>query len=234
MFWSTRQILKAYREEGFVSMEIFAPQGIGKTTYALKVLHQVYKELGDRDPWGRALKMTFFDVEESIVLLKKANDMKVRIPAILYDDAGIWLEKYMWHNQNMLAFSRLYKLMRTLASCVIFTTPSEDDILKNVRDKSWYKVKIVRHGLTKDGKPLGLAKLFVYDVRKIGRQLTSTVKEKAIDQFTVRLPDEVYEKYQQIRREKGIEPQLQKLFEAFPKAKELLENEENEEGKRNQ
>ncbi len=222
MFWVTKQILKAYREKGFVGVEIFGPQGIGKTTYALKILKQVYQELGYKNEWDMALQMTFFDVEDFIPLLVKARLENQSIPAVLFDDAGIWLEKYIWYKENIRGFVRLYKMIRTFVSAVIFTTPSPEDIVKNVREKAWYQIKIVRGGHNQSGNRLGTAMLYGYEVKKVRDTLKGIVKEKAIDTFTVRLPDDVYQKYEKLRVESGIDPQLKTLLDAFPNAKEKL------------
>ncbi len=227
MFWLTQKILKAFKNEGFVSAEIFGRQGIGKTTYALKVMREVYAHLGDPDPWSRALQFTFFDVRDVLPYLKEANQRRIRIPVILLDDAGIWLDKYEWRSEDMRNFAKLYKLMRTLVSGVLFTTPSENDLLKSIRDKSWYKVKIVRNGVNRDGKPLGMAKLYVYDIRKVKTRLESVVVERAIDEFSVHLRDDVYQRYQELRRSKGIEPQLDELINAFMNPKKKSEKEES-------
>jgi len=222
VFWVTKQILKSYHDKGFAGVEIFGQQGLGKTTYALKVMKQVYQELGVGDPWNQALSMTFFDVEDFIPLLVEARVKGERIPVVLFDDAGIWLEKYAWQRETIRGFIKLYKMIRTFVSAVIFTTPSPEDIVKNIREKAWFQIKIVRSGRNQSGTPLGQAMLFKYEVKKDGNSLRGVVREEAIDTFAVRLPQVIYEKYEKMRVEQGIDPQLRDLLEYFPKAKEKL------------
>ncbi len=222
MFWITKQVLRAYHEKGFTGVEIFGQQGLGKTTYAIKIMKQVYQELGVGDPWSQALNMTFFDVEDFVPLLIQARVKGERIPVVLFDDAGIWLEKYAWQKENIRGFVKLYKMIRTFVSAVIFTTPSPEDIVKNVREKAWYQIKIVRGGKSQSGNPLGQAMLFKYEVKKDGNSLKGVVREEAIDTFVVRLPEEIYNRYEKMRVEQGIDPQLRDLLEYFPKAKEKI------------
>ncbi len=221
MLWLAQQILKAYREEGLVTAEIFGPMGVGKTTYALKVMKEVYKELGYEDPWDMALKMTFFDIKDSLPVLLKAK----RVPVLAFDDAGIWLDKYAWYEEEKRGFVRLYKMIRSLTAGILFTTPSPEDILKGVRDKTWFKIKIVRNGKT-GNTPKAIAKLFRYKIEKKNNDLKPVVKEIALDFFTVRLPDPVYQRYKKLRMEKGIKPQLEEIVKYFPEVKEKLEEEE--------
>ncbi len=219
MFILTQKILKAYRENGLVIAEVFGKQGVGKTTYALKVLREVYKELGYEDPWGEALSHTFFDIKDALPILKESVDNNKRIPAILFDDAGTWLIKYSWYQQDMKSFIKLFNLIRTLTAGLIFTTPHPDDILKNIRDKTWYKIKVVRNG-KKDGVQQGIAKHYRYLIVKKNSELKSVVDEYAWDFFRVHLPDPIYQRYEEMRREKGIKKFLEEVMKSFSEEEE--------------
>ncbi len=222
MFWLTKKILTAYKTEGFVAGEVFGPQGYGKTTYSLKVSHEVYKELGYSDPWSSALDSLYFDIKGALEILIEAYFQEKRIPVMIFDDAGIWLEKYSWQSQELRTFVRLYKLMRTLVSGVIFTTPSEGDLLKNVREKTWFKIKITRNGTASTGVRKARANIFVFSVKYKRHKLNETVEEKAVDNFRVNLPDDIYKKYIVKRKEEGILPQIKSLLDAYPDVKEKL------------
>ncbi len=220
-FWLTQKILNAYRNNGFISAEIFGPQGVGKTTYALKVGRQVFKELGIKDSWGFALNHLFFDVRGALELLVEAYYTDQRIPILIFDDAGIWLEKYSWQREELRQFARLYKLIRSLCTAVIFTTPSEADIMKNIREKTWYKIKISRSG-SAHGYRKSKANIYVFTVKVLQKRFKEVVEERAQDVFSVHLPDSVYEKYMIKRKEEGIVPQIKALLDAFPEVKERL------------
>ncbi len=44
--WLGSKIVEAYKTNGFESAIVFGKQGVGKTTYALKVAKEVYQRLG--------------------------------------------------------------------------------------------------------------------------------------------------------------------------------------------
>ena len=83
MLTFSRRVLSAYRRHDFESLFIVGPQGMGKTTYALLVLREVY------DDWDRALKHLTFDPREVLPVLKRALKEGFRIPLIVFDDAKL-------------------------------------------------------------------------------------------------------------------------------------------------
>ncbi len=119
----------------------------------------------------------------------------------------------------MKSFVKLFNLIRTLTAGVIFTTPHPDDLLKNIRDKTWRKIKIVRNG-KRDGVPQAIAKHYRYVIVKKNGELKSVADEIAWDFFRVRLPDEVFKKYEEMRREKGIKKFLDEVLKSFESASE--------------
>jgi hypothetical protein len=118
------------KENGFMSVMIVGRQGVGKTTYAMRTLYHYY---GD---WDKVLESMTFD---PIELLRKRKHYDV----VLIDDAGVHLSKYDWHNKS--DFAKFFNLIRDVTNFVIFTTPNEGDILKNVRDKLTYLAVIHGH-----------------------------------------------------------------------------------------
>ncbi len=122
--WLTQQILKEYKRDGFISALVFGKQGNGKTTYALITAKEVYEKLGYEKPWETALDRLYFELPESIPLLRQAFHERKKIPVIIFDDASIWFSKYYWYTDVQRAFFKIYALIRTLVTAVIFTTPS--------------------------------------------------------------------------------------------------------------
>nr|WP_181965722.1 hypothetical protein [Sulfolobus islandicus] len=124
------KINQMVKENGFMSVMIVGRQGVGKTTYAMRTLYHYY---GD---WDKVLDSMTFD---PVGLLRRRKHYDV----ILIDDAGVHLSKYDWRNKN--DFSKFFNLIRDVTNFLIFTTPNESDILKNVRDKLTYLVNIHGH-----------------------------------------------------------------------------------------
>lgn len=210
-----KRIVKAYRNYGFASFIIIGQQGVGKTTYALKNMRDVYAQiLGiDRNKaWELALKYTFFDIADVGSYILTAIESRKRIPAILFDDAGNWISKYAWRTEELQALFQLYNMARTVVAGIIFTTPAPNDIALYIREKSFYYVKITRslppNAVIGDKKTTEKI-LREYDafawfkVMHLGTGLRGEYVQKyslaEVEPFTLKLPDWVRRKYDDAR-----------------------------------
>lgn len=180
-------INRAYSSYGFVSAFIYGPQGIGKTTYALKVLYGVY---GD---WGSVLDNTYFYIDGLVSRLRDCLLSGDRIKAVLIDDAGVHLVKYSWRKNFSVWFSKFFNLIRTTCSGVLFTSVEVTDIIKFVRDKIMYRVSI--RPLDEDKREAVGYKVIVWP------SLQRVVKKAFIDVYTLSLPLNVKRAYEEMRRE---------------------------------
>jgi len=125
-------IKKAIKGEAVVTAYVFGEFGFGKTSYALWTAYEV---LGD---WGKVLKHLFFEPEEAIEVMGKAIESGERLPIIIMDDAGLWLDKLTWWEEDKVAFMEFFNLIRSVAAGVIFTTPSEE-LPKQIIRKCFFK-----------------------------------------------------------------------------------------------
>jgi len=126
------------RHYGFESAFIIGPQGCGKTTYAMLVAYEIYKD------WDKVLHYIVFDPLEIMDEIEQALDTEKRIPLIVFDDAGVHLSKYLFHTSEgfklAIAMNALFNLMRTVCASVIFTSP-DMDTLKEIRKKAWIVIE---------------------------------------------------------------------------------------------
>jgi hypothetical protein len=220
--WLTQQILKEYKRDGFISAIVFGKQGSGKTTYALITAKEVYEKLGYEEPWQTALDHLYFELPESLPLLKKAFHERTKIPVIIFDDASIWFSKYYWYTDVQKAFFKIYALIRTLVTAVIFTTPSPHDISFFLREKSWKKVKITRNGVETKGVKKGVRRVRAWIYKneikknpKIG-DFKDTPEKEAVDDFYLEIPEEIFKKYME-KRYKAIERLFSEIEEILQK-----------------
>lgn len=195
-------INKAYENYSFVSAFIYGPQGVGKTTYALKTLYYVYGS------WEEALNNTYFYIDNLLPRLKETFERGERIKAVLLDDAGVWLVKYYWRRDFSVWFSKFFNLIRTIVSGVIFTSVEVTDIVKFVRDKVMYRVNVMR--ISRD-----TSKAIGYRV-KTNPMLEQYVERVFEDIFGLSLPEDVREKYEAKRRE-AIATLFKELESSTPK-----------------
>jgi len=199
---------KAYENYGFVSAFIYGSQGSGKTTYALKTLYYVYGS------WEEALNNTYFYIDDLLPRLYDTFNRGERIKAILLDDAGVWLMKYHWRKDFSVWFSKLFNLLRTIVSGVIFTSVEATDIVKFVRDKMMYRVYVIKISNTHS-----IAIGYKVNITPLLEQYVERIFE---DTYSLKLPNDVREKYEAKRREaistlfqelKGIEIDREELLE---------------------
>lgn len=199
--WLADRIIEAYKENSFRSAVIFGRQGVGKTTYALKCARDVYatlKGISKDDAWDYAFNNFFMDLSSAVKRLKEAFEHRETIPVVIFDDAGVWLSKYAWYERYMKALYNIFALIRNLASAVIFTAPSPNDIAFFLREKGWYQIKIVWFNKKKKE---ALAQLYTKTFAKGESGFIEKVKYKAIDHYVVWVPDVIYQMHMQKRRE---------------------------------
>jgi len=200
----SRAILSAFKRYDFVSAFIIGPQGIGKTTYAMLVLHEVY---GD---WDKVLEHLMFDPREALPKFKQALLERQRIKAVLFDDAGLHLSKYLLSSNRegfhlVRSINGLINLARTVAAAILYTSP-DMDILKELRKKAWIVADITTpHGYT---VPERVAKLYRKRIAPSGKVY---IHKLGYDAYRLdAIPADVRREYEEKRRA-AMEPLLQEL-----------------------
>jgi hypothetical protein len=227
MLWLAEKIIDAYNEYGFISAVIFGKQGSGKTTYAMKAMRDVFYKLYNLstkdDAWQYVRKYYFFELPDALEVIYNAFENDQRIPVILFDDAGIWLSKYQWYEKYMIVFYKLYALIRTRVSAVIFTSPSPDDIALFLREKGWIQIRI-KWSNKKDR--IAEADLYkkVFDRDSRGNIITKA-EYTALDQFKVQLPDNFLKEYLEKRREteRKLLDELRQILASYKENKAMSE-----------
>jgi hypothetical protein len=225
-------IKEAYGNNGVVIAYVYGPMGYGKTSYALWTAYEV---LGD---WDKVLKYTFFDLDDAINIMWRHVKKNERIPIMILDDAGFFLNRLTWWERDKVEFMELLNLARSIAAGIIFTSPSHE-IPRQILSKTNYRVSVrplEPHEVMKSDaaievlkltKTLGLSE---YVAMAKGYQLvvlpsfSKLVKKEYIDYYPLHYP--VFEKYTKLRmahireklkelREKKIELRKQILNEAL-------------------
>ena len=196
MFILAKMIKAAYRNHGFVGAIVYGKQGYGKSSYALKTAFQVY---GD---WGQVFDSLVSKLEDLLDILKQSISKGDRRILIIWDDAGVHGNKYKWFEYNGQETAKqlqaLMDVIRTGLAALIFTTPQPNELLKVFRGYDFYYIKITKQ----DKKNTRLATIYQQNVMPNGSIL---VKKIGFDRFNVMLPDDVYQKYSEIRRSYFIE-----------------------------
>lgn len=199
-------IRRAIEYNGIITAYVYGEFGYGKTSYALWVAYEVYNS------WKEALEHLYFKPHEVIEVLGEALDTGKRIPLIVMDDAGLWLDRLTWWETDKVRFMELFNLIRSLSSGVIFTTPSEE-LPTPILNKCFFRVKVdiidpenaPRHDVERvldkarryNLKPL-VSKATGYRLKTLP-SFFKLVKKTYYDYFPTHYP--VYEDYERKRKE---------------------------------
>jgi hypothetical protein len=182
------RILKAYRGGGFVGAIVYGKQRLGKSSYASKVLFDIYQD------WDVVLNHMLFDLRDVVSVMSRAVKEGKRIPAICWDDCGV-------HGNKMLYFANrpLVQYLQNLIDVIginlgglILTTPSPNNLLRVLRGYEFYRVKIFSDGGTRRHATGYINSLLPSGTRLVHREFT--------DYYDVMLPDKFWKPYQEKRQ----------------------------------
>jgi hypothetical protein len=212
-FITTKKIEDAYKKYEFFGLIIYGEQGIGKTTYMLKVMYDVY---GD---WNTVFEHLIFSLDDLIDLIEESRGKRFKV--IGWDDAGIHGHKYKYFRKRdaVELISAWLDVARTKTASLLITTVNPLNLLKPIRESLGMKYgKVVRYDSANE-------RLITVYNRTILPNGKTYVKKMYADKFTAILPDHVYERYLKLRSEfyRQAEEQIMKV------AKKSLEETEEEE-----
>ncbi|MEB3759770.1 MAG: hypothetical protein GSR81_02880 [Desulfurococcales archaeon] len=185
-------------------------RGIGKTVYALRILVDVYRTV----EWEELRKYIVFMPQDFLKLVEEILNTGKRIPLVVWDDAGFWLNRQRWHNKFVIAVRENLNVIRTAITSIVFTAPTWSELARGIRDHLDIVVLITR----KD-RERSIARGY----KLIQGFLDWNKKELLFeDYFRIMLPNEIYKPYEEMRMgyvKVGLERMKARL-------KDILENEE--------
>lgn len=174
------------RKRQFTLAKIYGDLGIGKTTYALKVLAEYYND------WHKALN-SIVSLDEFIDIVEDAKDHHYIADPVLIDDATLELYYLDFSNKEVKKFIKILTIARLLIKAVVLTLPDNCLLIKKLRSfEGSYSVKIIKA----DGHNGRIAKIYKHYTLPDGR---SYIKHIGNDFFTARMPDDIYKQYLKIR-----------------------------------
>jgi hypothetical protein len=220
-------IKEAYRKNGVVVAYVYGPMGYGKTSYALWTAYEV---LGS---WSEVLKYLFFDLDDVIKTMWKHVRRKTRIPILILDDAGLFLNRLTWWEPEKIEFMELMNLARSISAGIILTSPSQE-VPRQILNKCNYRVSVkpIEEGemspialeVSRVAERIGLEP---YVAVARGFQLITLpsfmklVKKEFLDYYPLHYP--IYEEYNKVRM-KHVERKLMAIRERKSETrKQLLE-----------
>lgn len=210
MMYLSSLIHDVIKNDSVITAYVYGEMGTGKTSYALWVASEV---LGG---WDDVLKYLFFRPEDAISAVSKAVATGVKLPIIIMDDAGIWLDRMTWWEKEKVSFMKFFNLIRSVAHSIIFTTPSEE-LPRQIINKCFIRVNVRRTGYDelkkKYGDISGLLKvveshnikpIFSLAVGYVTKMLPSfiqLVRKEFYDAYPTYYPLNVFKRYEEIRKD---------------------------------
>jgi len=140
------RILDKY-PSGFIGAIIEGERGYGKSSYALKVMAQVYKtieELSDDDAWDKAIDCMIFSMQELSSHIKYNIDNDIVTPAWCLDDATVHFSSYKFFTNlyEVILIHGMFDTIRTACTGLLLTCPKRDLLLAALRNYDDYEVEI--------------------------------------------------------------------------------------------
>lgn len=140
MLDATRRVLELYDEDEFQIFIITGNNGYGKSTYANRIIAEVYS-IRDQHRWGGNGRTGNWNIK----LFKKHmgyhplevkalwDKVKYRDYVFHWDDAGTWLSAYDHQDAYVRSIAKYMQVARTDWACIIYSCIDKDDIISKLR-----------------------------------------------------------------------------------------------------
>jgi len=162
MLAPTKRVLDLYDNDEFEIFIITGKNGYGKTTYANRIIAEVYS-LRMQDKWHGDGKTPNWSIPlfrkhmgyHPHEVKKQWDKMRARDYVYHWDDAGVWLSAYDHQDRYIRSISKYLQTARSDWGCIIFSAIDKSDIVSKIRNfKSAVIVDITKEGAeTNSPKP---------------------------------------------------------------------------------
>lgn len=198
-----RLIVRNFMNDDFSLVIIDGNLRVGKSSYAIKSVSQAHEYLfGKPITKMRDLKWVMGWEPNEVVELWQANDE--RQPVFIWDDAGYWLHSMNWNDPLMISIQRYFNVVGTDFNTMILTTPSPKWVLSKIANMpEMLRIKCVkRDGGRGDSEwRLFARKATAYKKWDSPDLKRGGVNKKFVDNYSCKLPDDLYAEYKPIREE---------------------------------
>ena len=204
------RIIKKY-PNGFLGAIIEGERGYGKSSYALKVMAQVYRykeALDDEGAWNRAIDSMIFSMDDLIKMININIEKDIVTPTWCLDDATVHFSSYKFFTNlyEVILVHAMFDTIRTACTGLLLTCPKRDLLLSALRNYDDYKVEIVM-----DFEWERIARGYKIKTTPVGQR---RIYKSFEDRYSCYLPNWVYEKYMEKRKFylKQTNDELQKIL----------------------
>jgi len=131
-FKTTELIQKSFRRDECKVFIPYGPLGIGKSTFACKVVAEVYAQNGEPN-WEAVKSHLVFHPTEFVEKCTQLMERGEKDKCLIWDDAGLWLLSLEHWHPFVRAVVKYLNVARTNWAALIFTTPLPTWVIKKVR-----------------------------------------------------------------------------------------------------
>jgi len=190
-----KRVTNWYKKNEFGFVIVYGHSGVGKSSYAWKVLFELYPQTEDqtREEYIQSLKRYLvFTPRQLINLGDELEAAGERIPAIILDDGGLHFGKMDYKDPIVNAALKYLQTIRSQVACIILTTTSPSNLVAGMRSLDMNMVKVTK--LVRDER-IGTG--YTYSVGPKGRVWVNRVWE---DYFDAHLPNDFFAWYSAYRK----------------------------------
>lgn len=194
----TRMINTLYAQNEFKPFIVYGPLGIGKSSYAMKCVAEVYGG-SDTLNWEAVKSHLVFHPRDFVDCCTKMIEKSQRDKVLIWDDAGLWLNSLEWNSPFIRAVTKYFNVARTNWAAIILTSPLPTYVIKKIRGlPDAITIKIIKTSNDVDNpqrcrRGKGYRFWIAPDMVKSGVRLIFE------DNFTAILPNKFYYWYQPVR-----------------------------------
>jgi len=200
-------ILKARKTNGLYSSIIIGRRGIGKSSYAIQTLFQVFRTLGydKEESWEMALERVLYTIPDVVKFLDNSRNKK-DLDIFIWDDAGVYAGGVRWftHQKEMVLLESISDTLRNMVYGVLLTVPDIRTLSRRLRSYDDFIIKIYMSQNNNGKEPVDpnirQARIYNKSMTPVGQV---RIYKQYNDNFDIMLPDWVYKKYQDKRRSYG-------------------------------
>jgi len=199
---------------GFIGALVEGKRGVGKSSYCIKVMKEIYQTLlscDDTTAYQYALKHILFDMDDIIRILREARNQNEVLPVVCWDDAGVHGSNLQWFI-NMRGIQELKSVMDTVRTAVtglLLNCPDREGLAKVLRGYDDYLVSIIKVNPPYERSARG------YNIYKLPSG-TRRVYRNFEDRYSCYLPNWVYKEYM-LERMKYLDVALKTVLQVFLK-----------------
>lgn len=197
-FILAQKIVKAH-PNGFVGAVIEGKRAIGKSSYCIKVMKEVYKTIhncSETEAWDFALNHIIFTMDDIVKTLRESRQKREMIPVVTWDDAGVHGSSIQWfiNMKGVQEMKAITDTVRTATTGLLLNCPDREGLTKTLRGYNDFLVTITKM----DGHNLRSAR--GYNIYKLPSGM-KRVYRNFDDRYSCHLPNWVYEKYMEQRNQ---------------------------------